>query len=130
MDCPCCSGKPYSECCKLYHNEIAAPTPLALMRSRYTAYAMANADYIIRTTHPNSPYFEKDRKQWEKAILEFCRTTKFLKLEILDSGDTWVHFAAHLQCQNQPTLLEEKSSFEKIEGKWLYFKGDFPSRKK
>ena len=122
MECPCCSGKSYAECCKPYHDGLPAPTPLALMRSRYTAYALGNARYIIQTTHPKSPYVEKNRKNWEKAILQFCHTTKFQKLEILDHGDDWVHFTAHLW-QGKEILLNERSSFEKVDGKWLYVKG-------
>lgn len=120
MECPCCSGKLYSECCKPYHDGALPPTALALMRSRYSAYALKKAGYIIQTTHPQSPYFEKDRTQWKKAILEFCHTAQFLKLEILDSGEDWVHFIAHLGT----TLLNEKSHFEKLNGKWLYLKGE------
>jgi SEC-C motif-containing protein len=129
MNCPCCSGKKYAECCKLYHDGALPPTPLDLMRSRYAAYAKGNIDYIIRTTHPNSPYFEKDRKKWETAIYQFCHTTQFEKLEIVGSGADWVHFIAHLR-QQTPLLLEEKSHFEKVNGQWLYVKGDFTTRTK
>src|SRR5437867_3549203 len=45
MKCPCHSGKKYSECCEPYHQGLPAPTPLALMRSRYAAYALQNAEY-------------------------------------------------------------------------------------
>lgn len=127
MDCPCCSGKKYAACCKPYHDGTAPLTPLSLMRSRYSAYSLGLVDYIIRTTHPQSPYFETDRKKWEKAIYAFCHTTQFEKLEILGSGDDWVHFIAHLK-QNTPLLLEEKSRFEKVDGKWLYLVGDFTTR--
>ena len=89
------------------------------MRSRYAAYALSKADYIIHTTHPQSPYFEKDTAKWKKVILEFCRTTRFLKLEILEFGEDWVHFIAHLS----PISLNERSHFEKINGKWLYVRG-------
>lgn len=119
MLCPCCSGKTYSDCCKPCHDGIPAPTALALMRSRYSAYALGNAKYIIQTTHPKSPYFEKNQKKWELGILEFCKTTKFLRLEIVDSGENWVHFKAHLQ-QAHPFILDELSDFEKVDGKWLY----------
>lgn len=118
MDCPCSSGKLYSECCMPYHNGKLAPSAVALMRSRYSAYALGKADYIIITTHPQSPYFEKDRKKWKRAILEFCNTTQFLRLEILGIGEDWVHFLAHLST----TVLDEKSLFEKTDGKWLYVK--------
>jgi SEC-C motif-containing protein len=123
MICPCCLDKPYAECCKPYHDGLPAPTALTLMRSRYSAYALGNTAYIIKTTHPKSPYFEKDRKKWEKGIAEFCKTTTFVKLEILDSGENWVHFAAHLK-QTEPLVLDERSTFEKVNGKWLYLKGD------
>jgi len=86
------------------------------MRARYSAYAMGKANYIIMTTHPKSPYYEKNRKKWEKAILEFCHSTQFLKLEIVGYGEDWVHFHAHLS----GTILDEKSQFEKVDGKWLY----------
>lgn len=120
MRCPCCSGKEYAGCCKSYHDGTPAPTALDLMRSRYTAYALGKADYIIDTTHPQSPYFEPDRKKWKAAILQFSKTTQFVKLEILGSGETWVHFIAHLK----PRALEEKSHFQQLEGKWLYVSGE------
>ncbi len=119
MLCPCCSGEKYSDCCKPYHEGKLPPTALALMRSRYTAYALGKANYIIMTTHPKSPYYEKDRKKWQKAILEFCHSTQFLKLEIIGYGEDWVHFIAHLG----HAQLNEKSQFEKIDGKWQYLKG-------
>jgi SEC-C motif-containing protein len=122
MKCPCSSGKLYGECCKPYHDGALPETPLALMRSRYSAYALGNASYIIATTHPKSPYFEKNKKNWEAAILHFCNTTQFIRLEILSYGDDWVHFAAHLM-QGKEVILNEKSQFEKLNGKWLYLKG-------
>lgn len=127
MDCPCCSGKPYTACCKPYHDGALPPSPLALMRSRYTAYALGLADYILHTTHPQSPYFEADRKKWKQAVLAFCHTTQFEKLEILGSGEDWVHFVAHLK-QKEPLILEEKSHFQKINDQWLYLKGEFTTR--
>ena len=123
MICPCCSGKLYTECCKPYHNGSLPPTPLDLMRSRYCAYALKNARYIIETTHPKSPYFEKDRKKWEKGILEFCTTTQFIKLDIINTAEETVHFAAHLRQSGKDFVLDEQSHFQKVDGKWLYVSG-------
>ncbi len=122
-NCPCCSGKTYAECCKPYHDGALPPTALALMRSRYSAYAMNKADYIIHTTHPQSPYFEKDPIKWKKAIEQFSQTTEFVKLEILESAEDTVKFAAHLRQSGRSFILEEKSQFQKINGKWLYLSG-------
>ena len=118
MLCPCCSGETYSNCCKPYHDGAPTPTALTLMRSRYSAYALDKANYIVITTHPKSPYYEKDRKKWKQGIREFCQATQFLKLEILGYGEDWVHFIAHLS--SGP--LNEHSLFEKADGKWLYLR--------
>lgn len=122
--CPCCSEKEYKQCCQSYHEGTSAPTALALMRSRYSAYAMQKTAYILATTHPESPYFEEDQQKWEKAIAVFCKTTEFQKLEILEVKEDMVHFAAHLKQKGQQLILDEKSRFRKLEGKWLYVEGD------
>lgn len=122
--CPCCSEIEYEKCCQTYHEGTNPPTALALMRSRYSAYALQKTGYILQTTHPDSPYFEKDQKKWERAILVFCKTTEFQKLEILEVHEDSVHFAAHLKQQGQQLILDEKSHFQKLEGKWLYVQGE------
>jgi len=49
-NCPCGSGRQYSECCGVYiSGKAKAPTAEALMRSRYTAYALHDIDYALKT---------------------------------------------------------------------------------
>ncbi len=95
------------------------------MKSRYTAYALGNADYIIKTTHPNSPHFEKDLNEWKKTIKEFSKS-EFKKLEIIEFIDgekeAYVEFKAYID----DYVIHEKSSFLK-ENKWCYFDGITPS---
>ena len=86
------------------------------MRSRYSAYALKKADYIIETTHPNNPAFKQDKEAFRQEILHFCETTSFDKLVIVNAKDNWVHFIATL---NQKPF-EEKSYFKKVDGRWLY----------
>ena len=51
--CPCGSTDGYHVCCGPLHNgERHAETAEELMRSRYAAYALGNADYLFRTWHP------------------------------------------------------------------------------
>lgn len=121
--CPCCSGKSYAECCQPYHESKAPETALLLMRSRYSAYALALAPYIIATTHPDHPDFKKNRAEWTKEILEFSKTTQFKKLEIVESEEKFVTFRAYLEQGGEPFTLTEKSRFEKINNKWLYIDG-------
>lgn len=122
--CPCCSGKNYEECCGPCHLGKSAETALQLMRSRYSAYALDLPDYIIATTHPRNPAYEKDLETWRKSIVSFSGATHFKKLEIgafEEKGNTaTVTFTAYLEQAGQDVSFQEKSLFERIDSKWLY----------
>jgi len=119
--CPCGSGKKYKECCYKWHKIGSAPNALLLMKSRYTAYAIGNAEYIVKTTHPDSPHFEKDLNEWKKSIKEFGNS-EFKKLEIIEFIDgekeAFVEFKAYIENY----IMHEKSHFVKEE-KWFYIDG-------
>ncbi|MCB9643755.1 MAG: SEC-C domain-containing protein [Myxococcales bacterium] len=125
--CPCGSGKKYKKCCANYHHVhkgMLPPSPVLLMRSRYAAYAAGLADYIIETTHPDGPMWEKDLVAWRESIEDFGRSTVFEKLEVLEDSEEgeqgFVHFHAHLRQAGKPVLLDEHSVFRKHEGRWKY----------
>lgn len=125
--CPCFSGKAYRDCCQPFHQGIGANNALALMRSRYAAYAIGLADYIIDTTHPDHPAYERNRKKWKKDILAFTRSTQFIGLDILDftegEYEAFVTFCAHLQQAGRDVSFTEKSTFLKEQGRWYYVMG-------
>ncbi|MDX1560486.1 MAG: YchJ family metal-binding protein, partial [Marinobacter sp.] len=54
QSCPCGSGKPYLECCRPFHQGDPAPSPEALMRSRYAAFVLNLPDYLQTTWHQSS----------------------------------------------------------------------------
>jgi len=93
------------------------------MRARYSAYATGNADYIIKTTHPDNSDYTEDKKSWKASLLEFSQHTHFLKLKIIAfiDGETeaYVSFVAKLSSGE----LKEKSHFLKVTGRWLYVDG-------
>ena len=125
--CPCSSGKNYESCCKPYHEGMNIPNALTLMRSRYSAYALGFAKYIIDTTHPQGSTFQEDKEKWLAEILEFSRNTTFEKLQIINfsSGKKIAHvtFLAHLFQNGKNVSFCEKSRFEKAGNKWLYHSG-------
>ena len=47
--CPCGSQATYKECCGQYHSGAPAPTPEALMRSRFSAFVQNKTDYLMAT---------------------------------------------------------------------------------
>jgi SEC-C motif-containing protein len=70
-------------------------------------------DYIIRTTHPENPRYEKNLKKWTEEIRHFSQDMQFVKLEIEGFGEDWVEFTAHMKQDGLPALLKEKSRFAK-----------------
>src|SRR5689334_9579352 len=90
--CPCHSGLKYKKCCRPYHNGMPAPSPEALMRSRYSAYALNKPDYIMQTTHPEGPHWHENPAAWRVELEAFSLGTRFEGLQILEVGAETVKF--------------------------------------
>jgi len=125
--CFCCSGLEYAHCCKPYHEGLSPENALKLMRSRFAAYALNLADYIITTTHPASPHYQTNKFGWKRGIAQFARSSQFERLEILDfkeNGSTaMVVFVAYIKQEGRDASFSERSTFEKVKGRWLYRDG-------
>lgn len=126
--CPCGSSKAFAECCGVYISGITpAPTPETLMRSRYTAYSMANISYIARTMQgPASVDFnEPEAEQWAKEV-------NWLGLTVLHASEEndrgFVEFIARYAHHNQVHELKELSEFKRVDGRWYYIDGKSPDK--
>lgn len=128
MECPCCSGKLYKDCCQPLHEGKIVANALSLMRSRYAAYSLGLSDYIIATTH--SSVSLPDKQSWEGQIILFFEQTEFVNLTILEFIDgkkeAFVTFFAELIQNQQDVSFVERSRFLKESGrsgKWKYVDG-------
>ncbi len=128
MPCPCSSQVVYHKCCKPYHDGAIPQSALLLMRSRYCAYALGLADYLMNTTHPDHPAYNPDFVEWKADLLNFSRGTNFHGLKILEfvDGDETasVSFSAYLRQGEHDSTFSEKSTFIKQDGRWLYQAGE------
>lgn len=122
--CPCRSGLDYNVCYKTYHEGQRASTPLALMRSPYSGYALCKIDYIIKTTAPALQETERPFTRWKQEIARFSDQMSFDGLDILEveEGENvgFVSFKAHLSQGGKDFSFTEKSRFEKENGQWFY----------
>lgn len=117
-DCPCGSATPYGACCgRLHAGAEQAPTALALMRSRYTAYAVGDAEYVWRTWHPTTRPDRIDLDGPQSPL-------SWSGLEIHDSGEDWVDFTASYLDADGAGALREHSRFQRRAGRWFYLDGD------
>lgn len=121
--CPCTSGQSLGDCCGRYHQGTAAPTALALMRSRYSAFALGLIDYIRATTHP-AQQAELDMHD----IADWSRSNQWLGLHIQASGPIkaqppqhFVEFTAtYRAASGQIHQHHERSLFVRQKGRWYF----------
>ncbi|MDD4617044.1 MAG: YchJ family protein [Alphaproteobacteria bacterium] len=124
--CPCASGKAFAECCGPYLSGTSdAPTAEALMRSRYSAFATENIDYLETTLA-----MEKRKSFDREATANWARSSEWKGLRILavrDGKETdkqgIVEFVADFCEKGQFYQHRETSRFERREEKWYYVEG-------
>ncbi len=140
--CPCDSGTTMTNCCGPYVNGTElAPTAEALMRSRFSAYALGKVDYLLETLHKSK------RQRGEKLQLRrSLEQTRWVHLQVLETvagqvGDERgeVEFVAVYGLANpvsgmagllgqkaEPQLgqMHERSRFVFEAGRWFYVDGD------
>ena len=126
--CPCSSGRSYKRCCLRFHQGAPAPSPEALMRSRYSGFVVGAVDYLIATTDPDGPHYQADRQAWAEEIAQFCKQTRFERLTVRSAsagGDRGeVSFFARLSREGQNVSFAEHSRFVRVDGRWLYHDGE------
>jgi SEC-C motif-containing protein len=122
IKCYCGSLSNYSQCCEGYIKGVKkAPTAEKLMRSRYSAYARQESDYLVATTHP----YEREYHSKED-ILTWARSNDWQKLEVLKSTDNTVEFKAYfLDAFGTNQIHHELSTFKFENGIWFYVDGTF-----
>ena len=118
--CPCCGTLPYVACCGRWHAGQAAPTAEALMRSRYSAYVLGLADYLLATWHPQTrpavmaPGASGQR--WLGLSVKRCNSQ--------DDDHATVEFVARSKLAGRAQRLHEVSRFERHRGRWFYLDGN------
>ncbi|MGW6004306.1 YchJ family protein [Oerskovia enterophila] len=133
--CPCLSGETYGACCGRFHvglaaspgaagpDAVTAPTAEALMRSRYAAFAVGDADYLLATWHPSTRPADLD--------LDDDVTWRRLDVVATSAGGPLdrtgvVEFVAHFRSTEtrERGSLHEVSSFVREDGRWYYVDGE------
>jgi SEC-C motif-containing protein len=125
QSCPCGSGKSLEQCCGPILEGGKAATPEAMMRSRYSAYALCNAAHLEASLAPES------RRDFDRAATEkWAKSAEWLGLSILSTsgggeGDEFgrVEFSARFRENGAEHTHHEDSRFRRQDGTWLYVDG-------
>ena len=118
--CPCGSGETLAACCGQFLSGGAAPTAEALMRSRFTAFAVGDRQYLLDTWHPST----------RPSSWGLDDGTRWLHLEVVEVVDGSpfhvggvVEFTAVYRDADGRGEMTERSTFERVDGRWLYVSG-------
>ncbi|MEV0263491.1 YchJ family metal-binding protein [Streptomyces sp. NPDC050617] len=122
--CPCGLDSSYRECCGGIHDgRRQAATAERLMRSRYSAFAVRDAAYLLRSWHPST----------RPSRLDLDPEQRWTRLEVLGTtgGSAFhtegtVEFRAHFSVRGHTDVQYEDSRFVRDEGRWVYL-GPVPS---
>ena len=120
--CPCESGRVYKSCCsELHSGRVLAQTALQLMRSRYSAFALGNAEYLVKSWHPDT--------RPAKLTIDESQRWIGLKIKTVSLGGTGeeegsVEFVARFKVKGKAHRFHENSRFQKVGGRWYYLGGE------
>ena len=120
--CPCGGGASLAACCGRYldhFDSTPAPDAERLMRSRYTAFVLGRAGYLLATWHASR----------RPGSLDPDEGAKWLGLEVRSHRATAedraeVEFVARWRVGGRAVRLHERSSFVREQGRWYYVDGD------
>lgn len=116
--CPCLSGESFGACCaRLHRGEAEANTAEQLMRSRYSAFAVGDEDYLLRSWHsgtrPTELELDPDLR-WYRLDIESTSRGGML------DTDGMVEFTAYYRDIEGRGSQHENSSFTRENGRWVY----------
>lgn len=92
------------------------------MRSRYSAFAIPNGEYLLQTTLP-----AKRKYHTKEELQDWGTINTWLKLEIIDVPSVnQVEFKAFYIDENGVSQIHhERSVFQKMNDQWFYVSGEF-----
>jgi SEC-C motif-containing protein len=104
-----------------------APTPEALMRSRYAAFSLGLGEYLVRTLASTHPDLAVPREQLVRDLSRARQRQRFVTLRILrasSAGETGeVLFHAGIFERGADRSFAERSTFVREAGAWRYASG-------
>ena len=122
--CVCGSNKPFKLCCEpLLRGAVYAKTPVKLMRSRYSAYALGGYGQYLKDTWSADVSSTLDEAELSTRSINWCGLDIISKSQTHDVA--MVTFKASFIDDHGVTQVHhEASEFRRVMGRWFYQKGE------
>jgi SEC-C motif-containing protein len=115
--CPCGRGRSFGDCCgRIHRGDAPALTAEDLMRSRFSAFAVGDAAYLLHSWHPDT----------RPGYVRFVPDRRWTRLDVIDSrggpldSEGIVEFDAHHEQGGIMDVMHERSRFSRHDGRWVY----------
>ncbi|NHA69178.1 hypothetical protein EPD83_014125 [Phycicoccus sp. CMS6Z-2] len=126
-DAPCpCGGVPegatFARCCApVVEGERVAATAEELMRSRYTAYALADGTHLYTSWHPRTRPDRVDPEPWVRwvglEVLDVVDGDAGADTGVVEFRASWVAGEGRTRQRGE---VHERSRFARRAGRWFY----------
>lgn len=127
--CPCGSGLTWAQCCGPFLDGGAWPeTAEALMRSRYSAYALGRYDWLVESTHP-----ARRADVSAEQLAAQAAGVRWLRLDVDRCADSvgtaddervdLVEYHAIYELDGIARQLGECAFFSRVDGRLYYLEG-------
>lgn len=117
--CPCGAGHLYERCCGIWHAGLPAGNAASLMRSRYSAFVLRDAQYLLATWHPSRRPLQiafDSHQTWLGLTV--------IEMHVAGADAAEVEFIARSRIGASPEIRHhERSRFVREGGVWLYVDG-------
>lgn len=119
MKCKCDSELEFSDCCGPILDGAIAPTAEALLRARFTAFAIRSLDFVDRT---HAPEVREDFNRAEaENLAENCTWNRLYVIRISENSEsTEIEFVADVTFREKRMLRGAASKFRRINGEWFF----------
>lgn len=100
----------------------------SLVRARFCAFTMGEAEFLWRTLHSRHPERQRPKQEVLRDLRGTCRSYRFTSLRLLEheaEGERGrVLFIAEISERGRARSFVELSDFEREQGAWRYLNGE------
>ncbi|MFK7991026.1 MAG: YchJ family protein [Sandaracinaceae bacterium] len=124
--CPCGSGESYAACCRPVHQGARTEAPSALVRARFSAFALGEGAFLLATVAKAHPLTTRPKADVVRELSQAHKTLRYRAVEIrderVDGASAQVLFCARVFEKGKDRSFVELSNFVREQG-WVYADG-------
>jgi SEC-C motif-containing protein len=108
--CPC-GGADYRTCCRPYHEGAEPPDPASMVRSRFSAFALGDGEYLWRTIDDAHELRARPKDEVVRELRKAREKYRYMRVTIHEVDGARVLFTARIFEKGRDRSFTELSTF-------------------